>query len=196
MGDETMRELADLRDRLEGGSMYHASNSNVTVELLDQGMIVSYKEPAKRTRMVGGIHIDPTTSLLVQLLPQIMENLPGSEGEEWDERKENRKNLIKIGMEKAMEAMKPKAVEEWCWETKRVVCPDSQALVAILDKAKEAMGRAKALEETGVHIHHAGYSYAAAAHAGNIGSYPVPPVAFPSHGIGPAFDLDTDQEPL
>lgn len=175
--------------------MYHAPHSTIQVELLDHGMIVSYEEPEKHTRMVGGVHVDSTTQLLIQMLPQIMEVIPGSEGEEWDDRKEKRKSLMKLGMEKAMESLKPKAVEEWYWERKRVVVPDNQALSAVLLKAREAMDKAKALEKTGVHVHHVGHY--ATSYAGGIGGYAVPPL----QGLAPSapsisgYDVDVDQEP-
>ena len=164
ISDESMRELARLREQLEdsceGGPMYHAPNSSVTVELLDQGMIVSYHEPVKRTRMVGSARMDSTTQILIQMLPQIMDNFPGQEDEEWNEKKERRKSLMRVGMEKALEALKPKAVEEWVWEQRRIVASDDKAFMAAIEKAKQAMAKAKEITSGGEFIRHSGYGTA------------------------------------
>jgi hypothetical protein len=161
--------------------MHYELRSTVSIELLDQGMIVSYREPVKRTRMVGGARVDPMTQALVSMLPQILENLPGSEGEAWNERKESRKNLVKDGIEKAMESLKPKAVEEWVWSMKRIVVSDNQALLVVLGAAKESASKAEAIVQDGTVIHDGYYRGAV-----GVGDY-IAHAAYPADPERPSF---------
>jgi hypothetical protein len=132
--------------------MAHYSNPpQLTIELHDHGMIVYYPEVVRKMR-APSISRDPMANLLTAMMPKIVENIMGSEGEDWSEEKRAQKEMIALAMAKIEEQMNPKPKEEWHWEQKSAVVADAKDLPNIIEHARQALAKAKALQNEGKHI--------------------------------------------
>lgn len=177
---------AHVRRELEGDMIMHHENPQVTIELLDRGMIVHYSEPEKRMR-APSISKDPLSQMLLTMLPKIVENIMGGDEEDWSEEKRSQREMMKMAMEKVNEQMSPKPREEWYWATKSVVVLDPKDLSVILEQARAATKKAKELQADGKYIMgFPGSGYAVAAYAGEPFASPVVPGMPPVSPVTPS----------
>lgn len=164
----------------------------ITIELHDQGMIVYYSEVVRRMR-APSISKDPMAVLLTAIMPKIVENIMGAEGEEWNDEKRAQKEVIALAMTKIEEQMSPKPHEEWHWDQKSAVVADSKDLPKIIEIARQELAKAKALQAEGKHIMGSpGSMYSAATAYSAFADLPPMPATIPPPPISmpPPFVSD------
>lgn len=120
----------------------------MTIELLDDGMVLRYSYPVKRTVSIparGGFNIsqEPAIQLFFEGLAEAMDG----GGEEWNE--ENRKNKFAKMFEKMRALSAPKKVEQYFFETRSCVCKNAAEIEAATKTAREAAKLVKELQDSG-----------------------------------------------
>ena len=119
----------------------------MTVELLDDGMVLRYSYPVKRTVTIPGRPGFGVNEPAIQLFFEgIAEAIDGG-GEEWNE--ESRKGKFAKMFEKMRAISAPKKVERYVFETRSYVCKNATELEVATKAAREAAKLVKELQDSG-----------------------------------------------
>lgn len=139
----------------------------MTVELLDDGMVLRYSYPVKRTVTIPGRPGFGANEPAIQLFFEgIAEAIDGG-GEDWNE--ESRKNKFAKMFEKMRAISAPKKVEQYFFETRSCVCKNAAEIETATKAAREAAKLTKELQDSGEVIRQGG----AAGHIGPCFDGPI-----------------------
>lgn len=125
----------------------------MTVELLEDGMVLRYSYPVKKTVTIPARSgFDLGTNPAIKLFFEgIAEAIDGG-GEDWQE--EGRKSRFAKTFEKINALSAPRKVEQYFFETRSSVCKNATEIENATKSAREAAKLIKELEEKGEVIRH------------------------------------------
>lgn len=124
----------------------------MTVELLDEGMVLRYSYPVKRTVTIPGRAGFGANEPAIQLFFEgIAEAIDGG-GEDWNE--ESRKNKFAKMFEKMRALSAPRKVEQYFFETRSCVCKNAVEIETATKTAREAAKLIKELQDKGEIVQH------------------------------------------
>jgi hypothetical protein len=128
----------------------------MTVELLEDGMVLRYAYPVKKTVTVAGranfgITNDPAVKLFFEGLAEAIDG----GGEDWNE--DERKGKIGKIFEKMQAMSAPRKVEKYFYETRSSICKNAVEIENATKAAREAAKLIKELQDNGEVIQHGGH---------------------------------------
>lgn len=122
----------------------------LSVELTENGMIVRYREVVKQIREIRPAKNSILSESMIQGIKLGLTSFFGDDdGEEWNEKKQRKMQIIDTVINKLTEESKPKKVEEYVWEQRLLSCRNAQDLAGAIETAKAAWVAARELIREG-----------------------------------------------
>jgi hypothetical protein len=155
----------------------HQQPYTLSVELTENGMIVRYREAVKQVREIRPAHNSILSESMIQGIKLGLTSFFGDDdGEEWNEKKQRKMQIIDTVINKLTEESKPKKIEEYVWEQRLLSCRNSQDLAGAIETAKAAWVAARELIHQG--------KFNPYGHVGYLTGMPAPAYAQAPMGMG------------
>jgi len=138
-------------------------NPMVTVELIENGMLVRYFEPVEKMfqpgPVIGGLGRRQDQSMVEIFFGSIISALQQAAEEVKTDESKKRFAIIAKSITEAMDKLKPKAEKRWMLESRTVAAKTGDDLMKAISRAEEAKKKTDELERQGHRVYGGPYSY-------------------------------------
>ena len=126
--------------------------STVTIELVENGMLVRYHEPVEKVMPPMAIGRGRNDQQLIQLFLKSIVSGLHSAGEDAKPEAKARINSIAKGIEESFQMLTPKAEKRWVLDMRTAVCKSAEELMGVIEKAKVAQKKVEDLQRAGHNV--------------------------------------------